>query len=100
LFELAKLSRSLEDLHRLMRADYVSRKLPQPRLANLDAYFDIGVAQDHEVRESGALTEYQGFYRAQLVRRQYHHPMQADGRLWPGEEKVEAPRVRAKPKAA
>jgi hypothetical protein len=64
LLDVAKLSRSPEDLYRLMRADYVSGNLPQPRLANLDAYFDIDVAQDHEVHEIGALTEYERFYRA------------------------------------
>jgi predicted O-linked N-acetylglucosamine transferase (SPINDLY family) len=100
LFNVAKLSRSLEDLYRQMRADYIGGNLPQPRLANLDAYFEIGVAQDHEVREIGALTDYDGFYRAQLARRHYHHPMQADGRLWPGEEKPDAMRLRNKPKAA
>ena len=101
LFDVAKLSRSLEDLYRQMRADYIDGNLPQPRLANLDAYFDIGVAQDHEIREMGALTDYEGFYRAQLARRNYHHPMEADGRLWVGEEKLEAgPRARAKPRAA
>jgi len=100
LFDVAKLSRSLEDLYRQMRADYIGGNLPQPRLANLDAYFEIGVAQDHEVREIGALTDYDGFYRAQLARRHYHHPMDADGRLWVGEEKSDAPRMRAKRKAA
>ncbi len=100
LFDVAKLSRSLEDLYRQMRADYIGGKLPQPRLANLDAYFEIGVAQDHGVRELGALTDYDGFYRAQLARRHYHHPMDADGRLWVGEEKSDAPRMRAKRKAA
>ncbi len=100
LFDVAKLSRALEDLYRQMRADHIGGNLPQPRLTNLDAYFDIGVAQDHEVREIGALTDYEGFYRAQLARRHYHHPMEADGRLWPGEEKLEAPRLQAKSKAA
>lgn len=101
LFDVAKLSRALEDLYRQMRADYIAGKLPQPRLSNLDAYFDIGVAQDHELREMGALTDYDGFYRAQLARRHYHHPMDADGRLWTGEETSDAPqRERAKPRAA
>jgi hypothetical protein len=100
LFDVAKLSRALEELYLQMRADYIAGNLPRPRLSNLDAYFDIGVAQDHEVREIGALTDYEGFYRAQLARRHYHHPMDADGRLWAGEEKPDAQRVRAKPKAA
>ncbi len=89
LFDVAKLSRNLEDLYRQMRSDYVSGALPQPRLSNLDSYFEIGVAQDHEVREMGALTDYEGFYHAQLARRHYHHPMDADGRLWTGGELIE-----------
>ena len=101
LFDVAKLSRGLEDLYRQMRADHISGNLPQPNLANLDAYFDIGVAQDHELREMGALTDYEGFYGAQLARRHYHHPMAADGRLWTGEEAPEpVARGLTRPKAA
>jgi predicted O-linked N-acetylglucosamine transferase (SPINDLY family) len=101
LFDVAKLSRALEDCYRQMRADYISGNLPQPNLNNLDAYFDIGVAQDHELREIGALTDYEGFYRAQLGRRHYHHPLAADGRLWDGEERPDVPqRAQAKPRAA
>ena len=101
LFDVAKLSRSLEDLYRKMRSDYIAGDLPRPNLANLENYFEIGVAQDHEAREIGALTDYEGFYRAQLARRHYHHPMPADGRLWTGEEMAEAkPVQQARPKAA
>jgi len=97
LFDVAKLSRSLEDLYRQMRSDYLAGNLPQPRLANLDSYFEIGVTQDHEIREMGALTDYEGFYKAQLARRHYHHPMDPDGRLWSGAEEAEAkPAKRAK----
>jgi predicted O-linked N-acetylglucosamine transferase (SPINDLY family) len=91
LFDVAKLSRHLEGLYRQMRDEYASGALPQPRLGNLDSYFEIGVAQDHEVREMGALTDYDGFYHAQLARRHYHQPMDADGRLWRGEEQIEQP---------
>ena len=101
LFDVAKLARSLEGLYRQMRDEYRAGKLPQPRLANLDSYFEIGVAQDHEAREIGALTDYDGFYKAQLARRHYHHPMQPDGRLWTGAEEAEVkPIALAKPKAA
>jgi predicted O-linked N-acetylglucosamine transferase (SPINDLY family) len=89
LFDVAKLSRSLETLYRQMRDDYLSGNLPQPNLTNLEAYFEIGVAQDHETREMGAVTDYNGFYEAHLARRHYHHPMPADGRLWNGAEAAE-----------
>jgi len=101
LFDVANLSRSLEDLCRQMRSDYLAGNLPQPRLAGLDSYFEIGVAQDHEIREMGALTGYECFYRAQLARRHYHHPVDPDGRLWSGSEENEVkPAKRVQPKAA
>ncbi len=101
LFDVAKLSRSLEVLYRKMRDDYLSGNLPQPNLANLDSYFEIGVAQDHETREMGAVTDYNGFYKAHLARRHYHHPMIADGRLWTGAEEAEAkPAAKTKRQAA
>jgi len=81
LFDVAKLSRHLEGLYRQMRDEYAS-VLCRSRVGNLDSDFEIGVAQDHEVREMGALTDYDGFYHAQLARRHYHQPMDADGRLW------------------
>ena len=100
LFDVAKLSRNLEGLYRQMRDEYISGALPQPRLSNLDSYFEIGVAQDHELREMGALTDYDGFYQAQLARRHYHQPMDADGRLWKGEEQIEPNAARKRSKAA
>lgn len=101
LFDVAKLARSLEGLYRQMRADYISGNLPQPNLNNLESYFEIGVAQDHETREMGAVTDYNGFYQAHLARRHYHHPIPADGRLWTGAEEAEVkPAAKAKPKAA
>jgi hypothetical protein len=99
LFDVAKLSRSLEDLYRQMRDEYLSGGLPSPRLANLEAYFEIGVAQDHEAREMGAVTDYDGFYKALLARRHYHQPMDADGRLWTGAEEGERKPPRSRPKA-
>ncbi len=100
LFDVAKLSRHLEDLYRQVRDEYISGEMLQPRLTNLDAYFEIGVALDHETREMGAVSDYDEFYGAQLARRHYHHPMEPDGRLWSGEEKPEAPTRKARPKAA
>lgn len=101
LFDVVRLSRALEGLYRQMRDDYRSGNLPQPNLANLDSYFEIGVTQDHEAREIGALTDYEGFYKAHLARRHYHHPIPPDGRLWTGAEEGEPKPVSlAKPKAA
>ncbi len=85
---MVKLSRSPEGPYRQVRDDYLSGALPQPRLGKLDSYFEIGVAQDHEVRDMGALTDCEGSYHAQLARRHYHQPMDADGRLWNGEKQI------------
>jgi hypothetical protein len=60
----------------------------------------IAVFSTTRLCEIGALTEYGGFYRAQLARLHSHHLMDADGPLWAGEENPDAPHVRAKPKAA
>lgn len=83
-----------------MRDDYISGALSQPRLSNFISYFEIGVAQDYEVREMGALTDYEGFYHAQLARHHYHQPMDADGSLWNGEEQIDPTAARKRSKAA
>jgi hypothetical protein len=60
----------------------------------------VAVLTTTHLYEIGALADYKGFFRARLARRQHHHPMDTDGRLWSGEEKPDAQRARAKPKAA
>lgn len=82
LFDIEKLTRSLEGAYRQMRADLVAGALPRPNLANLESYFEIGCAIDHDAREIGALTDYDGFYRRLLARRDAAEPMLPDGRLW------------------
>jgi predicted O-linked N-acetylglucosamine transferase (SPINDLY family) len=84
LFDVAGLVRSLEDLYRQMRADYLGNSLPRPRLANLEAYFEIGLAYDHDAREIGGLGAYHEHYQAALAARDKQTPMEPDGRLWSG----------------
>ncbi|HVY89160.1 MAG TPA: hypothetical protein VG942_09855, partial [Hyphomonadaceae bacterium] len=101
LFDVAKLSRGLEGLYRQMCEEYRAGNLPQPNLANLDSYFEIGVALDHEMREMAAVSDYDEFYRSLLARRHYQQPMQADGRLWSGAEQPEVrPVAKARRQAA
>ncbi len=94
LFDVAKLSRGLEGLYRQMRDEYLAGEMPDPRLSNLDSYFEIGVTQDHEAREMAALLDYEGFYRSLLARRHLQQPMDADGRLWNGSIEPDAKSAR------
>lgn len=95
LFDVAELARGLEGLYRQMRDEYLAGEMPDPRLSNLDSYFEIGVTQDHEAREMAALLDYEGFYRSLLARRYLQQAMDPDGRLWTGGIETDAkPAVR------
>ncbi len=72
-----------------MRDEYRAGKLPQPNLANLDNYFEIGLSQDHEMRRWAPSPITTASTPPSLARRHYHHPMPADGRLWTGTEEAE-----------
>lgn len=86
LFDVAGLARKLEGLYKTMRAEYQNGDLPRPNLANLDAYFEIGIEYDHDSSEIGAANAYHDIYRAALARRHVHSPMAPDGRLWTAED--------------
>lgn len=82
LFDIALLTRRLEALYAQMRDEYLSGALPRPRLANLDAYLDIGVSFDHDSQEMGAIGDYHAHYRAALAAHDRYAPLTADDRLW------------------
>ncbi len=84
LFDTPLLARKLEALYITMRDEYLAGALPQPNLANLESYMEIGVAYDHDAAEIGMLADYEEFYRAELAKRHHQRPMQTDGRLWDG----------------
>jgi predicted O-linked N-acetylglucosamine transferase (SPINDLY family) len=86
LFDTDRLVRELEQLYLDMCEDHRSGRLPRPDLANLAAYFDIGVELDHEGAELLANPDYQGLYRAELARRHKVRPMAPDQRLWTAAE--------------
>lgn len=94
LFDTPLLARKLEALYVTMRDEYLAGALPQPNLANLDSYLEIGVAYDHDATEIGVLAEYEALYRAELAKRHHQRPMQADGRLWDGGEIAARPASR------
>lgn len=59
------------------------------------------MARDHELRELGALTDHEGFDRAQLERRNYLHLLTAGGLPPTGEEAPDTTaHVRVRSKAA
>lgn len=96
LFDIEGLARNLEGLYAQMAAEYTAGRLPQPNLANLSAYLDIGARFDHDASEIGLMAGYHDHYRAELVAHHRRRPLIADGRLWAGE----APRPATASKAA
>jgi predicted O-linked N-acetylglucosamine transferase (SPINDLY family) len=85
LFDVTLLARKLEALYAQMADEYAHGALPQPQLANLEAYLDVGVAFDNDSAEIGVISDYHGYYRAGLAARHRQRPMHADGRAWSSE---------------
>ena len=90
LFNMDKLVDRLEALYGEMVADYQAGRLPQPDLANAEAYLAVGVEIDHEELELQALEDYDGFYRERLAARHRNRPIPPDNRLWTAEAIAEA----------
>ncbi len=82
LFNTDLLARNLENLFFQMAGDYAQGVLPQPNLANLDEYFEIGVSLDHEAEEIGQAANYHGLYKDKLAHAHRCRPLQPDPRLW------------------
>jgi hypothetical protein len=82
LFDMDKLTASLEGLYREMCDDHVHGRLPKPDLTNLPAYFEAGIEHDHEAIEMQAVADYHGFYKSELARLHRMWPLHADNRLW------------------
>lgn len=81
LFDMPLLVRRLEDLFHQMWDEYQKGNLPQPDLANLDAYLEVGLEARHEEIEVQALPDYQGWWRENLARRHKIRPIPPDRRL-------------------
>lgn len=72
LFDMPLLVSSLERLYEEMWQAYAAGTLPQPRLANLATYHEIGSELDHESRESVGAPDYRARYQRQIdYRRAY-----------------------------
>ncbi|MBK1659052.1 O-linked N-acetylglucosamine transferase, SPINDLY family protein [Paracraurococcus ruber] len=81
LFDTPRLVRGLEDLYRVIRADIIAGRVPQPDLTNLDTYLEIGAAMDHDAAETSFLPDYEARWRGALARRQAYAPLPPDRRL-------------------
>jgi len=82
LFQMDNLVARLEELYQAMARDHQEGRTPTPNLANLSAYFEIGIRLDHEDSEMSARHDYHELYKAGLARRHMIKPMAPDGRLW------------------
>lgn len=84
LFDMPLLVRSLEARYEDMWADFLAGRLPQPDLANLGAYLDVGLAVDHEAEEVQARADYLDWWRARLATRHRMRALTPDKRAFPG----------------
>ncbi|HTW36057.1 MAG TPA: hypothetical protein VMD53_15670 [Rhizomicrobium sp.] len=82
LFDMDKLTSSLEGLYFEMCDDYANGRLPRPDLGNLPAYFEAGIEHQHELVEMQAVPDYHARYKAELARIHRIRPIPADNRIW------------------
>ncbi|MBS0297598.1 MAG: N-acetylglucosamine transferase [Proteobacteria bacterium] len=85
LFDMEKLTSSLEALYRQMAETHQRGQTPQPDLDSLDAYLKAGIAEDIEAMEMLTVTDYHGLYRERLAALHRHKPIREDRRLWTAE---------------
>jgi predicted O-linked N-acetylglucosamine transferase (SPINDLY family) len=85
LFDTGLTVRSLEALYEEMWSDYARGELPQPDLTNIEIYYEIGCAIEHEKSELLTLPDYEAYYRRRLAHHYAFSPFGPDQRLWPME---------------
>ena len=81
LFDMPLLVRRLEGLYREMWDQFKKGALPQPDLANLDAYLEVGCQAQHEELEVQTLKDYPAWWRENLARRHAFRPIPPDHRF-------------------
>jgi predicted O-linked N-acetylglucosamine transferase (SPINDLY family) len=86
LFNMDLLVQKLEALYGDLCQAHQEGLRPQPDLANLDVYFELGAAEDHEAVEFRSIEDYRGVYRGLLARRSRTRPIPSDNRIWTAEE--------------
>ena len=82
LFDTALLVRRLEELYATMWADCQDGHLPQPDLANMEIYLEVGSEPNHDEVEVQAIKDYRAWWRDNLARRHEFRPIAPDRRLW------------------
>jgi predicted O-linked N-acetylglucosamine transferase (SPINDLY family) len=82
LFDTPGLVKRLEALYGEMWAAYAQGSLPEPDLANLEIYAEIGSEFDHEAVEFQTTRDYERIYATALAYRDQVSPLRRDDRLW------------------
>lgn len=81
LFDMPRLVHRLEELYQDMWSRYQQGDRPQPDLANLDVYFEVGCSATHDDMEVQTIKDYPGWWREKLARRHTYRPIEPDGRI-------------------
>ncbi len=99
---MPRLVRHLEGLYGRMWDAFEQGALPQPDLANLDVYLEIGNTVDHDATEIQSIVDYRGWWLEKLAQRHRFRPIGPDQRLFaesglasPGRPMLTRPPLRA-----
>ena len=68
--------------------EYERGELPQPELANLDVYLEVGSQVNHEEIEVQTIQDYHAWWRERLAQRHQFRPILPDHRLWRGTAEI------------
>jgi predicted O-linked N-acetylglucosamine transferase (SPINDLY family) len=82
LFDTPALVQALEGLYAGMWRDFEAGRLPQPDLANLDRYLEIGIQRDHDAGEFESDEAYRAWWHDMLERENTVRPLQRDKRFF------------------
>jgi predicted O-linked N-acetylglucosamine transferase (SPINDLY family) len=82
LFDMPALVRHLEGLYKQMWHQYEAANLPQPDLANLDVYLEVGNKIKHDEIEVQTIADYYAWWHEMLAQRHKFRPIMPDRRIW------------------
>ncbi|PTY06136.1 glycosyl transferase [Opitutaceae bacterium EW11] len=80
LFDMPRLVRELEERYRQMWRRCEEGTLPQPDLANLEVYLEVGAQAKTDENEALAMRDYAGWWKARLALRHRVRPFPLDRR--------------------
>ena len=86
LFDMERLTRSLEGLYVEMARREAKGRTPRPNLVNLDVYHELGLRFDIEAMNRLPREAYLQAWREALAEYDMSVPLAEDGRLWAGAE--------------